>query len=215
VVSNGVDTAHFSPTNDEPEQGFLLFTGTMSYRPNGEAVRHFVKQILPLILRERADAQFHVVGDAPSKEVKALAGRHVFVHGFVPDMRIYHRQAAVVVVPLLRGGGTKLKVLEAAAMGKAIVTTSHGVDGLPFRNGEEVLVADAPTDFARAVVSAADDPALRQKLGENARRRSLQFAWQTIEDRFLQTANSLAQHRTAQGPFAIVSEDPRDEEVTC
>ena len=211
VVSNGVDTSFFTPANGEPEMASLLFTGTMSYRPNAEAVQEFVGRILPLILKEVGDAKLHVVGDAPPESVTALAGRNVIVHGFVPDMRVYHERAAVVVVPLLRGGGTKLKVLEAAAMGKAIVTTSVGVDGLPFRDGEDVIVTDAPADFARAVVLAAGDSGLRRKLGESARRLSLQFDWNRIEQRLCQIVEALVLsppvlHRPVLGSYSQLSQ---------
>src|SRR5260370_149742 len=93
VVSNGVDTSLFSPANDEPENAFLLFTGTMSYRPNAEAVHYCVERILPLILRELAEAQLRVDGDAPPTAVTAFAGRNVIAHGVVPDMRVCHRTA--------------------------------------------------------------------------------------------------------------------------
>ena len=195
TVPNGVDTSFFRPSDEEPESGCLLFTGTMSYRPNAEAVQHFVSNVLPLIVRELPEAKLHVVGDAPPQEVAALAGQHVVVHGFVPDMRVYHRRAAVVVVPLLRGGGTKLKVLEAAAMGKAIVTTSIGADGLAFRNGEEVVVADGPPDFARAVVSLANDPEQQRRLGASAHSASLQYDWDRIGDRFIQIVDALLQRQ--------------------
>ena len=103
------------------------------------------------------------------------------VHGFVPDLRPYYRQAAVVVVPLLRGGGTNLKVLEAAASGKAIVTTSVGVEGLPFRAGDDLLVADSEADFARAVVLLLKDQSRQQQLGRHARQVSLRHDWEGIE----------------------------------
>ena len=193
TVSNGVDTSYFQPSDDEPEFANLLFTGAMSYRPNAEAVQHFAKTILPLVLRELPAARLHVVGNEPPKEVKALAGEHVVVHGFVPDMRVYHRRAAVVVVPLLRGGGTKLKVLDAAAMGKPIVTTSIGDDGLSFQSGEELIISDDPAEFAQAVVSLARDRAAQRRLGAAARRVSLQYDWDRIGERLLSIVGALRQ----------------------
>jgi glycosyltransferase involved in cell wall biosynthesis len=183
VVPNGVDTTYFSATEDEPEHGSLLFTGTMSYRPNAEAIEVFVRQVLPRIIERMPAAKLHVVGAAPPPQIKALAGPHVSVHGYVPDMRPFHRRAAVVVVPLRRGGGTKLKVLEAAAMGKAIVTTSVGVEGLPFEPDQDLIVADSDTQFAAAALRLANDAGLRQALGKRARRIALHFDWKNIEDR--------------------------------
>jgi len=192
TIANGVDTSYFCPTDEEPEFANLLFTGAMSYRPNAEAVQHLAANILPLVLRELPQAKLHVVGNEPPKQVRDLASEHVVVHGLVPDMRVYHRQAAVVVVPLLRGGGTKLKVLEAAAMGKAIVTTSIGADGLAFRDGEELIVADDPAAFARAVASLARDRAAQRRLGARARQASLQYDWERIGQRLISVVDALA-----------------------
>jgi len=192
TIANGVDTSYFVPGDDEPEFASLLFTGAMSYRPNAEAVQHFAKQILPRIVRDLPEAKLHVVGAAPPKEVSALAAPHIAIHGLVPDMRVYHRQASVVVVPLLRGGGTKLKVLEAAAMGKAIVTTSIGAAGLAFRDGEDLIVADQPEEFADAVVGLARDRALQRKLGASARRIALEYEWNAIGQRLGEVIDSLS-----------------------
>lgn len=197
VVANGVDTNYFRPSCDESEHANLLFTGAMSYRPNSEAVVGFVREILPLVLQELPEAILHVVGAAPPRAVTSLAGRNVSVHGFVDDMRPYHRQSSVVVVPLLRGGGTKLKVLEAAAMGKAIVTTSIGVEGLAFRDSEELMVADSPTSFARAVVRLVQDAGKRRKLGERAREIALGYDWEIIGDRLCHIVEPFARRNGA------------------
>jgi len=197
VVPNGVDTAFFTPAADEPEGASLLFTGSMSYRPNSEAVRHFARSIWPLILREVPEATLHVVGTDPPQDVIALNCGNVVVHGFVPDMRPHYRSAAVVVAPLLRGGGTKLKVLEAAASGKAIVTTSVGVEGLPFRDGDDLIVADSDADFTRAVVDLVKDGERRRRLGGQARRVSLHHDWKRIGERICRIVEAVFSERAA------------------
>jgi glycosyltransferase involved in cell wall biosynthesis len=203
VVPNGVDTRYFTSSHDDAEHAYLLFTGAMNYRPNVEAVAGFVGDILPLILPALPEATFHVVGASPPREVRALANHYVFVHGLVPDMRPFHQRASVVVVPLTRGGGTKLKVLEAAAMGKSIVTTSVGAEGLQFRDNRELIVADSAAHFARAVVQLANDAAGRRTLGERARRVALQYDWEIIGDRLCQVVESLG--RSCRTPSASVS----------
>jgi polysaccharide biosynthesis protein PslH len=197
VVPNGVDTARFTPAASDPDPASLLFVGTLSYRPNSEGVGHFAKRILPRIHDEVPEAVLHVVGVDPPHEVTALAGERVAVQGMVPDVLPYYHRAAVVVVPLLSGGGTKIKVLEAAACGKAIVATTVGVDGLPFRDGEDLVVADSDEDFARAVASLLNDGARRGALGTNARLAALDFDWEAIGNRFRQLIESVCDERTA------------------
>src|SRR5262249_34722231 len=128
--------------------GQLLFTGSMNYWPNQEAVQYFTKDVLPLIRQAIPATTFHVVGTSPSDEVRRLACEHVVVHGAVPDMRPYFRDAELVVVPLLSGGGTRLKILEAAASGKAIVSTSLGAEGLEFCPGRDLIIGDSPAELA-------------------------------------------------------------------
>ena len=171
VLPNGVDTSFFSPSDGPVVGGSLLYTGMMDYGPNVEAVRYFATDVLPLVRREVPEARFHVVGANPGKEVTELTSGYVEVHGYVPDVRPYYRGAAVVVVPLLHGGGTRLKVLEAAASGKAVVSTSLGVEGLKFRPGEDLLVADSPGEFADAVVRLCRDEVRRQRRPDDHRAR--------------------------------------------
>ena len=184
VVPNGVDAAHFTPPPARATPGALLFTGLMDYAPNVEAVGWFVAEVFPRVLGAIRDARFHIVGGKPTAEVRALTSDRVVVHGFVPDTRPYYGDAELVVVPLRRGGGTRLKILEAAACGKAIVTTALGVEGLDFRPGADLVVADGPAEFAAAVVTLARDAGRRRRLGRRARRVALGYDWDRIGDRF-------------------------------
>ena len=182
VVPNGVDTSYFSPVTGDTEPGMLLFTGQMSYGPNIDAVRHFVDDILPRIRSEVPHATFHIVGAAPTANVTTLAGDGVVVHGRVDDVRPFQQRAEVVVVPIRAGGGTRLKVLEAAACGNAIVSTALGAEALPLRAGIDVMIAESSADFAATVVGLLRDPVRRSELGSNARDAILALDWTAIGD---------------------------------
>jgi glycosyltransferase involved in cell wall biosynthesis len=182
VVPNGVDTSYFMPATAATEPGMLLFTGRMSYGPNIDAVQHFVGDILPRIRTEVPDATFHIVGASPTAAVSALAGDSVVVHGRVDDVRPFQHRAEVVVVPIRAGGGTRLKVLEAAACGKAIVSTELGAEGLPLVDGRDLVIAATSGDFAAAVVALLRDAGQRQNLGIHARAATSAFDWTTIAD---------------------------------
>ena len=192
VVPNGVDTSYFSPAAESPERGALLFTGRMSYPPNADAACYFATDILPLVRRQVPDARFHIVGTGPPPQLTALASDAVVVHGFVDDVRPFQARAEVVVVPVRAGGGTRLKVLEAAASGKAIVTTALGVEGLSFRAGRDVVVADSTEEFAAAVTTLLLDPVRRAELGANARAVAGRYEWSAIGDAFRRTVEDVA-----------------------
>src|SRR6185503_7113005 len=143
-----------------------VFTGSMDWYPNEDGILYFADTILPLIRRECPDAQVTVVGRDPSARLRAAAsGRGVRLTGTVEDVRPYMSDAAVYVVPLRVGGGTRLKIFEALAMGKPVVSTTVGAEGLPLVPGKHYLRADEPADFARAVVALLRDPARRRRLG--------------------------------------------------
>jgi glycosyltransferase involved in cell wall biosynthesis len=185
VIPNGVDTRWFEPSSNEPVPGYLLFTGSMNYEPNIQAVQFFAHEILPQIAKQVVGTRFHIVGANPSQTVRTLADTDVVVHGTVEDMRPFFRNASVVVVPLLHGGGTRLKVLEAAAAGKAIVSTSLGAEGLDFTSGVDLLLADSPDDFASSVIDLLRNSVKRQSLQMNARQTALRYHWDEITARFL------------------------------
>ncbi len=153
----------------------------------------FLRVVLPRIHAEEPDARFLIVGQNPHARLGALAGDPaVKLTGRVPDVRPYMAAAAVYVVPMRIGGGTRLKVLEAMAMGKAIVSTSLGCEGYPVRDGVELLIADSPAEFARAVVALLRDPARRLQLGRAAREFALsRYDWRAIVPR-LEAAYTMA-----------------------
>ncbi len=184
VVPNGVDTEFFSPGAGHPQKGTLLFTGRMNYEPNADAAIYAAEKILPIVRQQVPDATLHIVGASPTPQVSALASDAVVVYGRVEDVRPHHQNAEVVIVPVRKGGGTRLKVLEAAAAGKAIVSTTLGIEGLSFRPGRDLLVADSPDDLAAAVVSLLGDPGRRAELGAHARTVACRYDWQEIGANF-------------------------------
>jgi sugar transferase (PEP-CTERM/EpsH1 system associated) len=183
VVPNGVDTSFFIPGEEPEDPTAIVFTGSIDYHPNTDGVLHFCADILPRIHARAPDAVFTVVGKDPPASVRALAGPRVVVTGEVPDVRPWMQRAAVFVVPLRVGGGTRLKILEALACGRAVVSTSLGCEGIDVTPGDDILVADTPADFAAAVLRCLRDPALRARLG--ARGRALverRYRWDAIGD---------------------------------
>jgi glycosyltransferase involved in cell wall biosynthesis len=168
VVPNGVDIERFTPADPQEEiAGRVVFTGTMDYHPNEQAARYFAEQCWPLVRAARPDASWAIVGANPPPSVWRLADdtAGITVTGSVPDTRAYIAQAQVTIAPLLVGGGTRLKILEALAMGKAMVATSLGAEGLRLTPDEHLLIADEPAAFAQAVVRALGDADLRARLG--------------------------------------------------
>ena len=170
VVPNGVDTDYFAPQDVPETLGRLAFVGDMSFRPNVEGALFLVREILPRLLGEDSRIRLFLVGRDPAAEVLALAEHEaVRVTGSVPDVRPYMAGAGVVVVPLLGGSGVRNKTLEAMAMGRAVVSTSMGVEGLDVARGSDVSVADDPEDFARAVLELLASRDRRTGMGNNAR----------------------------------------------
>ena len=169
VVPNAVDLDYLQPSADPVDPWEIVFVGLMSYRPNQDAVQWFTREILPLIVQDRPEVMFTVVGKEPPASLLELAGPHVRFTGMVPDTRPYLSRAAVVVAPLRTGSGTRLKILEALAMGKGVVSTSIGCEGLEVTDGRELLVADDAAVFAEAVGRLVDHPHEASELGRRGR----------------------------------------------
>ncbi len=185
IIPNGVDVTHFQPDFTTETPAHLIYIGSMDWYPNEDAVVFFADEILPGIQSEVPDVQFSIVGGNPSARVQKLAEIDgVVVTGRVPEIKPYFADATVFVVPLRIGSGTRLKILEALAMGKAIVSTSVGAEGLDLKNGEEIFIADEPKAFADAVTQLLTDPALRRRIGENGRARvEKDYDWRSIGEK--------------------------------
>jgi sugar transferase (PEP-CTERM/EpsH1 system associated) len=170
VIPNGVDLDFFRADLVAPHPDLgpssLVFTGKMDYRPNVDAVLWFVDDVLPLIRKQQPEAHFWAVGQQPHERLQRLADHPgVTLTGRVPDVRPYISAAGAYVAPLRIGGGTRLKVLEALAMGQAIVSTRLGCDGFPLTDGREVRFADDAGDFADVVVALLRDRQQARALG--------------------------------------------------
>jgi len=178
VVPNAADLDFFRPTGVEPEPATVVFNGVLDYRPNLDAAHQLVEEIWPLVVARCPQAQLTIVGRGPESDLAPLRRPNVTVPGPVPDIRTELGRAAVVVVPVRMGGGTRLKVLEALAMGKALVSTTLGCEGVNVTNGEHLLIADAPEAFAGAVVDLFADGAARARLGAAGRARmEAEYSW--------------------------------------
>jgi glycosyltransferase involved in cell wall biosynthesis len=164
----------------------MIFVGQMSWFPNRDGVEWFLADILPRIVRVKPDAKFALVGKNVGLQVPAAVSRNVELLGFVDDLVPVMRDAAVYVVPLRAGSGTRLKVLEAMAFGKAIVTTHIGSEGITLQDGVNALYADDADAFAAAVVRVMDDRELGLRLGKRARALAVaQYDWKAITARML------------------------------
>ena len=180
VIPNAADVEYYQPrSNDPPPDGrTVVFFGLLSYVPNVDGVNHFVMDIWPRIAEAHPEARCKIIGDRPPPSLLALAGPRVELTGFVPDLRPHLAAAAVVVVPLRLGGGTRLKIVEAMAMGKAIVSTTLGAEGIEAVPGRDILVEDEPVGFADAVSHLLAEPSLAARVGQSARQLAVKrYAW--------------------------------------
>ena len=170
LIPNGVDTEFFSLAAGSPEGRSIVFTALMNYPPNIDAAGWFCDEILPILRSKHPEVCFKIVGDKPGPAVLALAQRRgVQVTGRVPDVRPYLAESLALVVPLRSGGGTRLKILEAMAMGRPVVSTHQGAEGLEITDGVNILLADTPEDFARCICALIADPQLGKRLGAAGR----------------------------------------------
>jgi glycosyltransferase involved in cell wall biosynthesis len=182
VVPTGVDTARYRRV-DGPVVGSsheVIFLGSMDWEPNVDGVEYFCREIWPHVRAKVPAARFLIVGRNPAPRVARLASDSVVVTGRVDSVLPYLANAAVFVVPLRMGGGTRLKIFEGMAMGKAVVSTSIGAEGLDVTAGRDLLIADAPDEFARAVVDLLGDPERRRALGEAAARLAGRYDWSVV-----------------------------------
>src|SRR5580704_14886001 len=193
VIPNAADVEYYQPrpTDPPPDGRTVVFFGLLSYAPNVDGVIYFVQDIWPRIAKANPEARCKIIGGRPPPSLLALAGPRVELTGFVPDLRPHLAAAAAVVVPLRLGGGTRLKIVEAMAMGKAIVSTTLGAEGIEAVPGRDLLVEDQPEAFADAVSHLLSEPGLAARIGQSARQVAVErYAWsgaaRTLEDFYYQ-----------------------------
>jgi len=184
VLANGVDrTALFEPNSPIP--GRLIYPGSVTYSANLEAVQYFVSDILPRIRAASPDVCLRVTGKTNEIDLSGLASPSVTFTGQVADIRREVASSMVCVVPLKSGGGTRLKILEALALGTPVVSTVKGAEGLAVTDGQDILIADNAPAFAANVIRVLNEPSLRQRLASNGRQLVSQlYSWDRIGQGF-------------------------------
>jgi glycosyltransferase involved in cell wall biosynthesis len=181
VVPNGVDTEYFAPDSTEIDEETVLFVGGATWFPNLDAMEYLVDDILPVLREIRQATRVTWVGHADASTRRRFERRGIEMTGYVGDIRPYLNRATCVIAPLRVGGGTRLKILDAWAMGKAVVSTSVGCEGLQVSEGANILIADEPLAFAESVVRIMRDPHLRGQLERAARQTALEtYDWCVI-----------------------------------
>jgi len=172
VIPNGVDLNYFQKKDLLNEiVPSIIFWGSMDFEPNIDAVCYFYSDIFPLIRREINDVKFYIVGSSPVSEVKKLGeDGNVVVTGYVDDIRPWVQKATICIVPMRIGSGIKNKILEAMAMSKPVVSSTLGGCGIDLIDGENILIADDPIQFALAIMELLDNKALRERISLNGRK---------------------------------------------
>jgi sugar transferase (PEP-CTERM/EpsH1 system associated) len=204
-VPTGVDTEFFRPLGEAREPFELVFTGSMDWMPNEDAMAYFIEQIMPRISGWNPQASLTIVGRNPGRRLQALAesNNQIKITGRVEDVRPYIDKASAYIVPIRVGGGTRLKIYEAMAMGKPVISTTIGAEGLPVRDGRELLIADQPEEFAQAVIRVLDDRRFAAKLGAQARSLVCErFGWEHAAQAFMQVCEKVARKKTANKKMA-------------
>jgi len=185
VVPNGTNTKFFKPNNGKVVENSVLWIGHMDVHTNKDAVLYFWKEIYPILKKKYPEIKMTFVGTAPPKEIADAAQKdgQVKVTGFVDDIRPHIDEAAVMVVPIRIGSGTRLKILDAMAMGKAIVSTSVGCEGLNVNDGKDILIADDPEGFSNKTIELLMNADKRVNLEKNAIELAKTYDWDLITQR--------------------------------
>ena len=198
AVPTGVDAEYFQAHDPEAAGHHVVFTGSMDWLPNEDAVRFFVRDVMPLI-RNELDVTFWIVGRNPSPSVRRLAVENpdVQVTGTVPDVRPYIDRAGVYVAPLRIGSGTRIKIFEAMAMAKPVVSTRIGAEGLPVSSGVDIVLADDARSIAREIIVLLKDAASRRRIGRAARQLVADnYSWDVAARRFSDICEAVATRRS-------------------
>ena len=210
VVPTGVDLAHYrpEPAECEPKSDayapLITFVGAMDWEPNVDGVEYFCSEVWPSIKAEVPQARFRIVGRNPDRRVQKWASNStntnndgsIEVTGRVPSIVEHLRQSAVVIVPLRIGGGTRLKIYEAMATAKAVVSTTVGAEGLDVHHGRDIILADDPRSFAQAVIMLLRDPELRRRYEKAAVETAARYDWPAIGERFSEVLQSVAEKKS-------------------
>jgi sugar transferase (PEP-CTERM/EpsH1 system associated) len=196
-VPNGVDLDWYKGDFGAPEPGMLVFPGALTYSANFDAMAFFLHQVFPLVKARWPEVILHITGKTDGVPVDRLPlDERVILTGYLDDVRPTVAQSWACVVPLRIGGGTRLKILEAMALGTPVVSTTKGAEGLDVTSGENILIADEPAEFADAVLCLLGDEPLRQKLAANGRRLvEGRYSWETCAQKLEQLLYQVVEQR--------------------
>jgi polysaccharide biosynthesis protein PslH len=198
IIPTGVDLSEYKPSFSDQVAPLVIFVGAMDWEPNVDAIEFFCKEVWPTVLTRVPNAKFRIVGRNPFRRIQQLASPSIEVTGRVPAVAEHLREAAVVVVPLRIGGGTRLKIYEAMAAGKAVVSTSIGAEGLDVHNGHDIVLADEPKVFAEAVSTFLQDDGARRKYERAAAELAARYDWTSVGAEFEAILIRLMSHVSAQ-----------------
>jgi len=207
VVPTGVDLSRYTPGGGAGEPKPLVsFVGAMDWEPNIDGVDYFCGEIWPGVCAEVPDARFRIVGRNPGRRVQRWTSDTVEVTGRVPSVVEHLRESAVVVVPLRIGGGTRLKIYEAMATAKAVVSTTVGAEGLDVQHGRDIILADDAHAFSQAVIMLLRDANLRRRYERTAAETAGRYDWPAIGHRFSEVLQSVAKAEShAEGVIPVRS----------
>lgn len=204
VVPNGVDTERMQPLHSHDGPPALVFVGNMQYRPNADAVVAFCESVLPRVRHAMGRVEMWIVGTDPGPEVLRLDGDGVHVTGRVEDVRPYYARSTVCVVPLRAGSGTRLKILEAMALGRPVVSTPVGCEGIEARDGEHLLIAKDPDELAAKTIELLSNDQLRDRVAGSARELVVStYDWDVIAKGLIGVYKELSDAKKARHEFEL------------
>jgi glycosyltransferase involved in cell wall biosynthesis len=200
VVPTGVDLKQFQAAAGQgATEKLVIFVGSMDWEANIDGVDYFCREIWPSVVARVPGAKLRIVGRNPHPRVRGWASDSIEITGTVASVVEHYRQAAVNVVPLRIGGGTRLKIYEAMAMAKATVSTTIGAEGLDVNDGRDIMLADTATGFADAVVRLLEDGVVRGQIEAAAARQAARYDWPAVVDRFEEVLAGVAGRGKAVG----------------
>ena len=199
VVPTGVDLQQYKVERERsveaaPARPLVIFVGSMDWEANVDAVDYFCREIWPVVKDAVPGARFRIVGRNPHPRVQKLASESIEVTGTVVSVIEHYREASLNVVPLRIGGGTRLKIYEAMAMGKATVSTSIGAEGLDVNDGADIAIADSSEKFAESMIELLKNEPLRRRMESAAAEQAARYDWSVIANRFEEVLERVARH---------------------
>ncbi len=189
AVPTGMNTDMVTPLGKPAGFRHLMFVGSLYYQPNVDAVRFLARAVFPLIKRQIPDAHLYIIGSAPPQDIARLGQQidGITVTGYVDSVQPYYEQSCLNLVPLHAGSGIRVKILESLALGRPVVSTTLGCEGLQVTHDQNILIADTAADFAAQTVRMMTDPALWERIAENGRRQIEQvYDWRVTGRQLIQ-----------------------------